>query len=339
VGAGRTGFSTGVGPVGYYTNVGPSRRRATTTGSVNRQLAAAARQQALADKAAEAQRLVAAFEAILALHRESFPSAQRRVLPPPPEPPANRFRRIHRAAARKNTSVFDRSARRAALQRADQLATRDVDWARAELVRQTALHQAHVDAQWNALVAGDSETVLEALNEAFADNEAAASAVGTDGAEVTLLVLVPNDSEIPERKPATTPAGNLTLKKLTKTETADFYKELVFGHVVVTLREAFAVAPGIQSARIVALRARPRDAYGRSAPEVIAAAHCTRSSLDGVQWDRASAGEVFNGCCTQKLVVQKGATRALQPVPIDEEPGLSSLMAVVDLSDLSGDET
>ena len=81
------------------------------------------------------------------------------------------------------------------------------------------VHQAQLDAQWNALLACDAEIVLLALNEAFADNEAAASAVGVDGTEVTLLVLVPGDSEIPSGKPTVTPAGNLSLKKLTKTET------------------------------------------------------------------------------------------------------------------------
>ncbi len=217
--------------------------------------------------------------------------------------------------------MFDRAARRLALDQADQLVTRDVDWARADLVRQTTVHQAQLDAQWNALLACDAETVLLALNEAFADNEAAASAMGVDGTEVTLLVLVPGDSEIPERKPTVTPAGNLCLKKLTKTETADFYKELVFGHVVITLREAFAAAPGIESSRIVALRARPRDAYGRTEPEVIAAARCTRTSLAGVRWDQVSAVQVLNECCTEKLVIQKGTTRALQPVPLDAELG------------------
>ena len=88
-----------------------------------------ARQQALADKAAEAQRLMGAFEAILALHREDFPTAQRRVLPSPPEPPAAQFRRIYRSEARRTSSVFDRATRRQALDKADQLATRDLDWA------------------------------------------------------------------------------------------------------------------------------------------------------------------------------------------------------------------
>jgi hypothetical protein len=68
VGAGRTGVSTGIGPVGYYTSVGGP--------------------QALADKAAEAPRLQAAFDAIAALHREAFSPAQPPTVPPPPEAPA-----------------------------------------------------------------------------------------------------------------------------------------------------------------------------------------------------------------------------------------------------------
>ncbi len=217
------------------------------------------------------------------------------------------------------------------------MATRDADWARAELVRQAALHQSQQDARWNSLLECDAETVLLALNVAFADNEAAASAVGLEGTEVTLLVLVPDDSEIPERKPTVTPAGNLSLKRLTKTESADFYKELVFGHVVVTLREAFAVAPAIQAARIVAIRPRSRDAHGRTEPEVIAAARCTRDALLGVRWDQVGAVQAFDESCTEKLLLQKGSTRALQPLPLQTEPELRALLATVDMTELISD--
>jgi hypothetical protein len=304
---------------------------------VNRQLAASARQQALTDKAEEAHRLQKAFEAILAVHRQDFALAQRPVLPPPPEPPAARFRRIYRAEARRTTSMFDRAARSQALQGADQLAARDADWARGELMRQSGLHQAHLDVQWESLLACDPPSVLETMNDAFADNEAAAAAVGIDDKEVSLLVVVPSDSEIPDRKPSVTRAGNLSLKKLTKTETSDLYKELVYGHVMVTLREAFAVAPGVQSARIVAIRRRASDAYGRNEPEVITAARCARTALDGVRWDQAGAVQVFNDCCTEKLALQRGATRALQPVSLASEPQLQALIDAVDLDDLVGD--
>ena len=42
-----------------------------------------------------------------------------------------------------------------------------------------------------------------------------------------------------------TDAGNLSLRKLTKSDKADLYKLLVAGYVLVTIREAFAVAPSL----------------------------------------------------------------------------------------------
>jgi hypothetical protein len=42
----------------------------------------------------------------------------------------------------------------------------------------------------------------------------------------------------------------LTLRKLSKTDRAALYTTLVLGHLLVTLREAFAVAPGIAAVRL-----------------------------------------------------------------------------------------
>jgi hypothetical protein len=334
VGAGRTGVSTGVGPVGLYTSVGGSRRRTTSTGSVNRQLAAAARQQAQQEKAAEADRLRSAFEAIYALHRESFETARPPVAASAPEPPGAHLRRLYRAQARKATRVTDRAGRRQALTDANQRSASEVETARADLAKQTEAHQRQLDAWWAALIANDPDVVLPVLNEAFLDNEAAASAVGIEGGEASILVLVPPVSDLPDRKPAVTQAGNLSLKKLTKTETADIYKQLVCGHLVVTLRETFAVAPGLDAARIVAIRAGATDAYGKSAPEVLSVARCTRDALSGVLWDQVTAVQVINDVCTDKILIQKGVTGALHPIPLSKEPDLRALLDAVEMDEL-----
>lgn len=334
VGGGRTGVSTGVGPFGYYTSLGGTRR-STSTGSVNRQVAAAARQHALADKAAEAQRLQHAFAAISALHREEFRPAARPTTPPPPEPPVRQLRALYRSQARRGTSFFDFAARREALKAADLRANSAAITARTDLARQASEIQRQLDASWADLQRCEPETTLDVLNEAFADNQAAASAVGVDGTEASLVVVVPPASDVPERKPTVTAAGNLSLKKLTKTEAADVYKQLVCGHVLVTLKEAFAVAPGIRSARIVAVRAKAPDAYGNVAPEVLAAARCTRSDLAEVHWAGVDAVQTVNDCCTEKILVQKGVTRALQPVPLGEHPDLQKLVAAIDMTELA----
>lgn len=201
-----------------------------------------------------------------------------------------------------------------------------------ELAGQAKRRQQQLDAAWSLLETCHPETVLFALARAFEDNTAAASAVGVDDGEVSLVVVVPPVTDLPERKPSTTLTGNLSLKKLSKTEAADLYKQLVFGHVLATLREAFAVVPGLRAARVVAVRAGVVDAYGRAAPEVVSAVLCHRSALEGIVWEAVDALAVINTVCAEKLFVQKGLTKALQPISLADEPDLQELVAAIDLT-------
>lgn len=304
---------------------------------MNRQLAAAARQQAAADKAVQARQLADALIAIMEIHHEEFPPATPPVAPLPPAPDEANIRLAHRNAAKNQTSIFAWASRKAALAAAEEAAVAEiaveVEKGRAE----QALYQAELDAWWAALERCDPDTVLGTLVAAFEDNEAAATAVGVEGTEVSLVVLVPSESAIPDRKPTTTQAGNLTLKKLTKTEKADFYKMLVAGHMLVTLREAFAVVPRLTAARIVAIRASERDAYGTLNPEVLMAGLCQRSALEGVRWKDADSTRIVNDAMTEKVAVLRGATAAIQPVPLTSEPGLQALIEAIDLEEMAAE--
>ncbi len=339
VGGGRPGVSTGVGPISYYSSLGSGQRPRTTggTAAANRQLVAAARTQAQADKLAEAQHLSDELARILDLHREDFSPATKPIATPPPQVPLADIQRRHRAEAKRATSFFARENRRQALLRADVLAAEEAERTRREQADQTAQYQYLLDAWWSALEACEGDVVLATLAKAFEDNEAAAAAMGVDGREVTLIVVIPATSAIPERKPAATPAGSLSLKKLTKTERASLYTQLVCGHVIVTLREAFAVVPGIASARIVAIRPSDPDACGRRRPEVIAAARCTAQALQQVRWDQADAVRVFNDCCTERMLIHKGIAKELQPIPLSGEPGLVALLQSIDMEELLRD--
>lgn len=335
VGAGRTGFSTGVGPVGYYTSVGGSRRRSGGgTGAANRQLATATKAAATQEKAEEARRLADALTAVLDVHRADFPPAGRPIAPPPPPVDVAAFRARHVTEAKATTSVFARAERKAALAEADRRTQIDVVNQQQTYATQERAWQQALDVQWQLLLGNDPDAVLAALAEAFEDNEAAAAAVGVDGSEVTLVVLVPPVAAVPERRPTTTPAGNLSLRKFTKRETADIYTLLVCGHALVTLKEAFAVAPGITTARVVALRAAEPDAYGTIRPEVLLAARFERSALDGIRWAEADAVRIVNDTATERILFQKGATATLTPLNLDGEPGLAALVAAVDFEDL-----
>ncbi|GGF36307.1 hypothetical protein GCM10011519_07260 [Marmoricola endophyticus] len=201
----------------------------------------------------------------------------------------------------------------------------------ADLARQQERQQAALDKRWDQLLRCVPEEVLQALIVAFADNEAAAAPLGVDGAEVSLVVVVPSLSTIPERRPGLTKSGNLSLKKMTKTETAKTYKQLVFGHVLVTLREAFAVAPGLKSARIVALRSSSDATKGR--PEALLAATCSREALAAIPWSHVDAADAAVQSLSDAVFIEKGVTRALQPIPADKHPDIKKVLSVVDFSE------
>jgi restriction endonuclease Mrr len=143
---------------------------------------------------------------------------------------------------------------------------------------QKALNEA-----WAALTANEPDVVLSTLEEAFEDNEAPAAAVGVANGEASLVVLVPSTDALPERRPTVTDAGNLSLRKLTKSDKADLYKLLVAGYVLVTIREAFAVAPSLVATRVAVLRASVPDAYGARRLECLLAARFTRQALAGIR--------------------------------------------------------
>lgn len=339
VGAGHTGMSTGLGPVGYYTSVGGTRRRAPSrsgTTAATRQLAAANRVAAAQQKAEEGERLANALTAVLNLHRAEFTPGQRPVAPPPPPIDVDAIRRPHVRAAKAATGFFARADRKAAREEAERRTAADVAALQQRFVEQQAAWQTALDAHWDALRSNEPETVLATLAEAFEDNEAAAAAVGVEGPEVSLVVLVPPVSVLPERRPTLTDAGNLSLKKFTKREIADIYKMLVCGHVLVTVKEAFAVAPGIAAAKVVAARPAPADSYGAIKPEILLATRLERRALQGIRWADADAPQIVNDAGTDTVLNQKGATRELSPVDVSKEPDLQAIVEAVDFEDLLG---
>jgi hypothetical protein len=196
--------------------------------------------------------------------------------------------------------------------------------------------QAEYDRYWQALSAGDPSATMGALIYAFEDNEAAAAPINIERGEATLVVVAPPSSELPERFPTYTELGNLTLKKLPKAEKAGFYRALVGGHLVATLRETFAVAPALNAARVVVLCASDRDAYGNVRPEVLMAGRWERPSFDGVRWAEVDAYRVAHDTASELTANLKGTAQELAPIDLAAEPELAELVAQVDLAGLTG---
>jgi hypothetical protein len=307
-------------PLTFYT---PSRARREQPSYL------APQQPPTADKAQQAQALASAIEGIRTLHHQEFPPVQKAVPPYPsrPDHAAILSRRMNDALAR--VSIFRRSTRKAA-KAAAVLATRmECTELEAASQAQHVAVQQEIDTLWQRLITNDSDVVLAVLSHEFQYSSAHGAPLGAWDAEAQLALLAPDLAAMPERHPTTTAAGNLSLKKFTKGEMADLYKQLVAGLVLATAKEAFAVAPSVIGIRIVAIRSTPADAYGKIRPEAILAARVARAALNGVRWTEADALTILNEISSELVTSIAGPSKAFAPLDLKTEPEIAHLIDVV----------
>jgi hypothetical protein len=282
-----------------------------------------------ADKAQQAQVLASAIQSIRTLHHREFPLVQRLVVPHPPRPDhaAILQRRMNDALAR--VSIFRRSTRKAA-QAAAELATR-MECSELEAAGEAEYRaiQQETDKLWQRLITNEPDVVLAVLSHALQNSSAHPAPLGVWDMEAQLALLAPDLAALPERHPTTTAAGNRSLKKFTKGEMADLYKQLVAGLVLATVKEGFAVAPGVTEIRIVVLRNTPADAYGRIRPEAILAARVARAALNGVQWTKADALTILNEISSELVTRITGPSKAFAPLDLKTEPDIARLIGDV----------
>jgi hypothetical protein len=328
-GAGRPGISTGAGPVTLYHSIGGSRRR--SSGSPSRMsVTAQERQVRHAQKENDAQELMAAFEHIVTMHRREFPPASPPVAPPPEPVDAAVIRMSHEQEALKGLGVFQRSARAAARRRAAVEAEQQIGHEVARRQQAHAELQRQLNEQWQRLLANDPDVVRETLTEAFEDNEAFAAVAGVHGDEAAVVVLVPGADAVPDRMPRLTQAGNLSIPKIPKGERNAFYVLLVCGHLLATVRESLAVAPGLGSVRVAAVRLTEADAYGTQRVECLLATLFRREALHGVQWDSADAAKIVNDA-SAACSLRQGRTGELLPLDLSAEPALATLIQAIEV--------
>ncbi len=335
VGGYRSGVSTGAGPFTLYHGIGGSkRRRPRTSSSAHRTPRATPatyhRQAQAATEAGQAQQIQAALVDIGNLHRHAPTPVTAPVAGPPPPIDERAIRDRHTTQARQGIHFWQRDQRKAALAEASAAATAEIAAAHAAAAEEQAHHQAELDRHWQDLLSNQPDVVLATLAEAFEDNGMHASAVSVDGDEASIAVFVPDASVIPDRIPKTTEAGNLSLPKMTQTDSAGFYVTAICGHVLTAVRETLAVAPGVARVRAAAVRMSGPDVAGKHHPECLAAATFTRAALDGVDWAHATAPAIFDQTGTDRSVNLTGRVKHLEPIDLAGEPDLAALVSAVD---------
>jgi hypothetical protein len=216
-----------------YHSVGGGRR-GRGAGPSRTSIAAHERQLRQAGKLERAQDLLTAFKSIINLHREEFTLATAPIVPAPKPVNYSEILRRYEREALRGVKFFHRSARASALAEAGKAATLEADLESEKQRREHAELQRQLDEQWNRLLANDPDTVFATLTEAFEDNETPAAVAGVEHAEVSVVLMASDLDAIPERIPEITDAGNVSLRKMTKTMRNSFYLGLVCGHVLRT---------------------------------------------------------------------------------------------------------
>ena len=161
----------------------------------------------------------------------------------------------HEREQRSGIPPWKRSQRRQAAAHAHEAAAAEMAQERQKRERDHQALQARLDEGWCRLLANDRNAVFEAIEAAFEDNEMAAAPIDVDGATATVLMKIAAPGElIPEREVTSTPTGKPTHKRRTKAVINVLYAEILASHVVATVKEGLAVAPGLKHVKILTIR-------------------------------------------------------------------------------------
>jgi hypothetical protein len=187
---------------------------------------------------------------LMAVQRERFSPSQRPVIPTPERAALSTVVGPEWRRRKRGVRFWNRTGRRELRAEVQRWAQQQVQVRHQEECRQAEVKQIEADAWWVALSEGQEAVTTAALQAAFADNTAQVAVMHAEGTEARLVLSVPPISVLPAKKAHITPTGRLSSKAWTKTELNGVYVSLIGAHLLATLREAFAVAPSLQSIRV-----------------------------------------------------------------------------------------
>ena len=189
------------------------------------------------------------------VHRDEFPDVVAPVAPEPERVDEDAVYGRHERDELASISFWRRSQRREARAVARDAASAEIAEERAKREQERVAVQRRLDDEWQRLVRNDHGVVLAAIESAFEDNEMSAAPIDVEGNGASLLMKIASPSElIPEREVTTTPSGKPTHKRRPKGSVNALYAEILASHALATVKEAFAVAPGLQHVRLLVIR-------------------------------------------------------------------------------------
>jgi flagellar hook assembly protein FlgD len=321
VGSGRPTISTGYGPATAWTGIGPSGSKRSAHHRPIRNYQSTAQNT---HPASRIQALASLEASLVSAHQHDFAIAEPGVAPPPEPVDERTIRRQARAEAVNDLSLFAFGARAEAKKKAEPVAAGRVRDALAASEQAHEAEQRRLDEQWELLQANDPSAVLQALEDAFSDNEAAAVPIDCQGDTVSIVMLYPGADVILEQKPAVTPTGRPTVRKRSKTERNTLYAQSMASHILATAREAFAAAPGINAVTVLTV-ARSDAVGGITTMSAVAATGFTREMVERFNWERLDPWATIEAA-NPSLVNRRGRTGELAPLDLTHEPEIATVL-------------
>ena len=343
VGGGRTTLSSGAGPFFASTALGSGQRRTSTSRAARSssrpraaapsaaQLERARRQVERTQQEAEREAAIAYLrelrQQMTSVHLQSFSPAHPPVVTGPPQLGLPWALAEANAFHRSGLGVFARTERAEARRRAEEDAS---GYLTDELARLHRVHEglsAEADRWWRALVANEEATVCETVNYAFSDNPAAGCAVGVDGSVMSVVMRQQDIDSLPDQTPGVTSSGRPTLKALNKRDRTLWWLTAMGSNVIATLKEGFAVAPGITAIDLSVITRMPDTqrlgfvAYGR----------WTRQAVEAGPWRQHEDALRFldigqDIACSVTTTASGNLSSAIKPLDTSRLPGLQSLL-------------
>ena len=250
------------------------------------------------------------------VQRERFTPVHRPAMTPPVPPALGPLQVAEWELAKKQTRPWQRKRRAQLRIEADARARAQADLMHQQALAAAGRWQEQADAWWRALGSGQTQVLTQQLEAAFSDNVAPVLVISAEGSQAVLALSLPGLDVLPERKPHITPGGKLSSKAWTQTELAQVYADLLGAHLLATFREAWAVAPSLQTVRV--LGSHELDTHERPSDGLVVLLDVTAGRSD-IGWpDDAFGSRLTTG--GDAPLRRTGRTSAVTPWPEKDLP-------------------
>lgn len=283
------------------------------------------------ERAAQAEEVMRVERELTSLHLEQFPAAAPEPVPAPEPVSLDALVKERQRQAVRGIGFLRFGERRAARERAKAdagLEAARIDAENGEIYR--GLLDDAAD-RWRRLLDHEPEAVITAIDSVFADNASESTCVDAGAEEdgsryATVVVVFGSATLVPEKTAALTPAGNLTLKKRSKTDRNALYVRALGSTVIATVREALQTSPATNEIRVVVLRRDPQATTLANQTVPIYTGTFARSAVDLLPLDRIDLEE-FLARVPEARFHRKGATLEVAAIDTRDDPDLAALAA------------